>query len=67
MMAVGDSGTVYVTRPDSNDAIALRDADGDGKAEAMQKVAGQLQHVHGIARIADCKCEFMWSRGDLSC
>lgn len=49
MMAVGDDGTVYVTRPDSNDVISLRDADGDGKAEVMQKVAGQLEHVHGIA------------------
>ncbi|MBC7790135.1 MAG: sorbosone dehydrogenase family protein [Anaerolineae bacterium] len=49
MLAVGDDGTVYVTRPDSNDVIALRDADGDGNAEVMRKVAGQLEHVHGIA------------------
>lgn len=29
MMAVGDDGTVYVTRPDSNDVISLRDVDTD--------------------------------------
>lgn len=49
MMAVGPDGTVYVTRRDSNDVIALRDADGDGRAERMVKVASGIRDVHGIA------------------
>ncbi|HNR14666.1 MAG TPA: PQQ-dependent sugar dehydrogenase [Thermodesulfobacteriota bacterium] len=48
MMAVSDDGTVYITRQDSADVIALQDADGDGKAEAPQVVVKGLPGVHGI-------------------
>ena len=48
MMAVGTDGTVYVTRRDSNDVIALRD-DGSGKAGEPRKVVSNLRRVHGIA------------------
>ena len=49
MMAVAENGTVFVTRPDSGDVVALRDADGDGRAEVQQKVVFGIPHVHGIA------------------
>lgn len=48
MLAVGDDGTVYVTRRDSGDVIALRD-DGTGRAATPRKVAADLPRVHGIA------------------
>ena len=48
MLAVGDDGTVYVTRRDSGDVLALRD-DGTGKAAAPRKVVTDLPRVHGIA------------------
>jgi glucose/arabinose dehydrogenase len=49
MMAVADNGTIFVTRPDSGDVVALRDADGDGRAEIQRKVVFGLPRVHGIA------------------
>lgn len=49
MMAVSDDGTVYITRRDSADVIALRDADGDGEAEPESIVIKELPGVHGIA------------------
>jgi glucose/arabinose dehydrogenase len=50
MMAVAGDGTVYVTRPGTNDVIALSDEDGDGEADgAPRVVASDLQNVHGIA------------------
>jgi len=49
MLAVGDDGTVYVTRRDSGDVLALRDGDGDGRADgAPRKVVSSLPQVHGI-------------------
>lgn len=48
MLAVGDDGTVYVTRRDSGDVLALRD-DGTGKAAPPRKVVTDLPRVHGIA------------------
>lgn len=45
MMAVGDDGTVYVTRRDSGDVLALR-PDGTG---SPRKVVSSLPQVHGIA------------------
>ncbi|MDB4916935.1 MAG: glucose sorbosone dehydrogenase [Gemmatimonadetes bacterium] len=44
IIAVGDDGTVYVTRRDSNDVIALR---GDGTG-APRQVVKNLPNVHGI-------------------
>lgn len=48
MMAVGPDGTVYVTRPARGDVLALRDRDGDGRAEEKAVVASRLEGVHGI-------------------
>lgn len=47
MLAVGDDGTLYVTRRDSNDVLALRD-DGTGRATSIRKVITDLRRVHGI-------------------
>lgn len=49
MMAVGPDGTVYVTQPDSNDVVALRDDDGNGMSDESTVVASGLALVHGIA------------------
>lgn len=48
MLAVGDDGTIYVTRRDSGDVLALKD-DGTGKAASPRKVITDLHRVHGIA------------------
>jgi len=48
MLAVGDDGTIYVTRRDSGDVLALKD-DGTGKAVTPRKVVTDLPRVHGIA------------------
>ena len=50
MLAVAEDGTVYVTRPETNDVVALRDEDGDGQADGARRVvATGLDTVHGIA------------------
>lgn len=48
MLRVGDDGTVYVTRPDEGDVLALRDRDGDGRAEE-RSTAFELEDVHDLA------------------
>jgi len=48
MMAVADSGDVYVTRRSVGDLVLLRDTDGDGKADE-QKVVANRPDMHGIA------------------
>src|SRR5690606_23091115 len=48
MMAQGEDGTVYVTRRNQGDVLALRDEDGDGMADAPVTVASNLESVHGI-------------------
>lgn len=48
MLAVHDSGAVYVTRPKSGDVVMLRDSDGDGQADDRRSVANRV-HLHGIA------------------
>lgn len=53
MMASAEDGTVYVTRRGSNDVIALKDKDGDGKSDETKVVAKDLEHVHGIALRGD--------------
>lgn len=50
MMEVGADGTVYVTRRDEGDVLALRDSDGDGRADDRRSVLTGLDGVHGIAR-----------------
>lgn len=49
MMEVGPDGTVYVTRRNAGDVLALRDGDGDGRAEQVSTFASGLTGVHGIA------------------
>ncbi len=48
MLLTGDDGTVYVTRRDSNDVLALHDR-GSGRAGPPRKVISNLRQVHGIA------------------
>ena len=49
MMAQAEDGTLYVTRRGEGDVLALRDEDGDGKADdAPMIVATDLPSVHGI-------------------
>ena len=48
-----DDRTVLVSRPAFNDAIALRDTDGDGAADRMTTVAYAAERAHGLARRAD--------------
>jgi glucose/arabinose dehydrogenase len=49
MMEVAPDGTVFVTRRDEGDVLALRDADGDGRADMRRTVVANLSGVHGIA------------------
>jgi Raf kinase inhibitor-like YbhB/YbcL family protein len=47
-LAVSDDGTVYATRRDAGDILALRDADGDGRADQV-RTAVRRPMLHGIA------------------
>ncbi|WP_157269642.1 PQQ-dependent sugar dehydrogenase [Azohydromonas aeria] len=49
MLEVGPDGTVYVTRRDQGDVLALRDANRDGVAEQVSTFGTGLQDVNGIA------------------
>ena len=49
MMVTGDDGTIYVSRPDHGDVLALRDRDGDGAADDRQTVVSGLLNAHGLA------------------
>jgi glucose/arabinose dehydrogenase len=48
MIVVADDGTIYITRR-TNDVVALKDTDGDGKSDEMKVVLKDLPQVHGIA------------------
>ncbi|HMQ53251.1 MAG TPA: superoxide dismutase family protein [Anaerolineae bacterium] len=48
MMAQGEDGTVYVTRRQQGDVLALRDDNEDGLADEPVVVASDLELVHGI-------------------
>lgn len=50
MLEIGADGTVYVTRRDEGDVLALRDSDGDGRADERRTAVAGLAGVHGIAR-----------------
>ena len=52
IISVAGDGTVYVTRREVGDVVMLRDADGDGRAEAPAVVARRPQ-MHGIALHGD--------------
>ncbi|KQS36428.1 sorbosone dehydrogenase family protein [Pedobacter sp. Leaf194] len=48
MMAVNNSGGLYVTRRDVGDVLLLQDMDGDGRMESLKTVWSQFLGVHGI-------------------
>ncbi|NMG08278.1 sorbosone dehydrogenase family protein [Brasilonema sp. UFV-L1] len=47
-LAVGSDGTVYVTRREQGDVLALRDRNGDGRADQTVTVAKDVPYVNGI-------------------
>jgi glucose/arabinose dehydrogenase len=49
MLRVGPDGAVYATRPGAGDVIALRDEDGDGRAEVRRTAVSDLDDVHDVA------------------
>jgi glucose/arabinose dehydrogenase len=48
MMVVGSDGTVYLSRREPGEVVAMRDADGDGVAEDVKPVA-KVKDAHGLA------------------
>jgi glucose/arabinose dehydrogenase len=48
MLAAGVDGTVYVTRRESGDVVALRDTDHDGAADEVKSVVTGYPEMHGI-------------------
>lgn len=49
IMAVDRSGTIFLTRREQGDVLALRDTDRDGDLDSRRTVARGLPYVHGIA------------------
>jgi len=47
-IAIAPDGTVYVTRREEQDVIALRDRNRDGRADEMRMIASNLPFVNGI-------------------
>ncbi|GAB4194908.1 MAG: sorbosone dehydrogenase family protein [Roseiflexaceae bacterium] len=47
-LAIAPDGTVYVTRREQADVLALNDRDGDGRADQIRTVASGLKLVNGI-------------------
>lgn len=48
MMAVGPDGTVYLSRRDPGEVVALKDTDNDGTADSGDPVA-KIKDAHGLA------------------
>jgi glucose/arabinose dehydrogenase len=48
ILAVDGEGTVYLTRRGTQDVVAVRDTDGDGRADASRRVLPFLEGVHGL-------------------
>lgn len=48
ILAVSDSGVIYVSRRQEGDVLALRDANGDGKTDDVRTV-WRLPDAHGLA------------------
>lgn len=49
ILAVAEDGSVYVSRREEGDVLMLRDADGDGKADAAPVTVANLPQAHGLA------------------
>jgi glucose/arabinose dehydrogenase len=47
-LAIAPDGTIYVTRRDEGDILALRDTNKDGRADTQQTVASGFPYVNGI-------------------
>lgn len=47
-IVVAPNGTIYVTRREQKDVLALRDTTGDGRANQRRTVASNLDFVNGI-------------------
>lgn len=47
-IVVAPDGTVYVTRREQGDVLALNDRDNDARADQVRTVASGLKYVHGI-------------------
>lgn len=48
-LVVAPDGTVYVTRREQGDVLALNDRDNDARAEQIRTVASGLEYINGIA------------------
>jgi glucose/arabinose dehydrogenase len=44
-----DDGTVLVSRPELNDVVALRDTDGDGRADSISTAVSSIERAYGLA------------------
>jgi glucose/arabinose dehydrogenase len=44
-----EDGTVLVSRPDMNDVLALRDRDGDGRADEVRTAVAAVENANGLA------------------
>jgi Raf kinase inhibitor-like YbhB/YbcL family protein len=49
IIAVSDTGDVYVSRREEGDVLLLRDADGDGKADGAPIQVASRAQAHGLA------------------
>jgi glucose/arabinose dehydrogenase len=49
MLVAGPDGTLYATRREQGDVIALHDSDGDGRADQIKPIASDLPFINGIA------------------
>lgn len=49
MLAISEDGTVFVTIRDENKVVALKDTNGDGRADDIQDAITDIEMVHGIA------------------
>lgn len=48
VMTVAEDGTVFITRRGTDDVVAIRDGDGDGRADQSRKVVPYLEDLHGL-------------------
>jgi glucose/arabinose dehydrogenase len=44
-----EDGTILVSRPELNDVVALRDRNGDGRADEMRTAVASVERAHGLA------------------
>jgi glucose/arabinose dehydrogenase len=49
MLLVLEDGTVLVSRPAMNDVLAMRDRNGDGRADEVRTAVSSIERAHGLA------------------